>query len=93
MPRTRPIGAVASECDWPLEVWQNPIAPDELFFAQTKLGGGSDVRTAGEFTDSNLLADQTLDEYRVLHFATHGLVSAPRPGCPARPALPGARPH
>jgi hypothetical protein len=88
VPRTRPIGAVASECDWPLATWQAPISPDELFFAQGKLGrGGSDVRTAAQFTDSALLADPTLDEYRVLHFATHGLVTAPRPGCPARPAL------
>ena len=88
VPRARPVGAVATECDWPLEVWQNPITPDELFFAQAKLDrGGSDVRTDGQFTDSELLADPTLDEYRILHFATHGLVSAPRPGCPARPAL------
>ena len=88
VPRSRPIGAVATECDWPIETWQSPIAPDELFFAQGKLSrGGGDVRTDGQFTDSALLADKTLDDYRVLHFATHGLVTAPRPGCPARPAL------
>jgi hypothetical protein len=88
VPRTRPIGAVATECDWPIETWQAPIAPDELFFAQTKLDrGGSEVRTDGQFSDTALLSDPTLDEYRVLHFATHGLVTAPRPGCPARPAL------
>ena len=86
--RTRPIGAVATECDWPIETWQAPIAPDELFFAQTKLDrGGSEVRTDAQFSDTALLADPTLDEYRVLHFATHGLVTAPRPDCPARPAL------
>ncbi len=28
-----------------------------------------------------------LDEYRILHFATHGLVTAPQPDCPPRPAL------
>ncbi len=88
VPRTRPIGAVATECDWPIETWQAPISPDELFFAQGKLvRGGGDVRTDAQFTDSALLADTTLDQYRVLHFATHGLVTAPRPGCPARPAL------
>ena len=86
--RTRPVGAVATECDWPIEAWQNPISPDELFFAQSKLvRGGGDVRTDAQFTDTELLADTTLDQYRVLHFATHGLVTAPRPGCPARPAL------
>ena len=88
VPRTRPVGAVASECDWPIETWQSPIAPDELYFAQSRLDrGGSDVRTDAQFTDSALLADQSLDDYRILHFATHGLVTAPRPGCPARPAL------
>ena len=87
-PSTRPVGAVATECDWPLAQWQAPISPDELFFAQTKLDrGGSEVRTGAQFTDTNLLTDPTLDEYRILHFATHGLVTAPRPDCPARPAL------
>jgi len=28
-----------------------------------------------------------MSEYRILHFATHGLVTAPRPSCPAKPAL------
>ena len=84
----RPLGAVATECDWPIAVWQHPIAPDELLFAQTKFGGGSSgVLTGSQFTDSALLSDQSLDEYKILHFATHGLVSAPRAGCPARPAL------
>ena len=86
--RTRPIGAVATECDWPIEVWQHPISADELLFAQAKFPhGGGDVRTGAAFNDSALLADRALDQYKVLHFATHGLVSAPRPGCPARPAL------
>jgi CHAT domain-containing protein len=88
IPAARPVGVVATECDWPLAVWQNPISPAELLFAQQELGRGmSEVRTDQQFTDSELLADRTLDQYRVLHFATHGLVSAPRPGCPARPAL------
>ena len=43
--------------------------------------------TGAAFTDSALLSDAKLDDYRVLHFATHGLVTAPRPDCPARPAL------
>jgi CHAT domain-containing protein len=28
-----------------------------------------------------------LADYRILHFATHGLVTAPQPQCPPRPAL------
>jgi len=28
-----------------------------------------------------------LSEYRILHFATHGLVTPPNPACPAKPAL------
>jgi CHAT domain-containing protein len=86
--QTRPVGAVATECDWPLAVWQRPIAADELVFAQSRLqAGASEVRTGAQFTDSELLADKTLDQYKIVHFATHGLVSAPRRGCPARPAL------
>ena len=88
IPPARPVGVVATECDWPLSVWQRPISAEELVFAQSKLpAGSSDVRTDLRFTDSELLADSTLDQYKVVHFATHGLVSAPRKGCPARPAL------
>lgn len=87
-PGARPVAAVADQCDWPLATWQNPISADELFFAQQKLSqGGSAVRTDAQFSDSALLADNDLDQYRVVHFATHGLVTAPRPDCPARPAL------
>ena len=34
-----------------------------------------------------MLNNDQLDNYRILHFATHGLVTAPRPDCPPRPAL------
>ncbi|WP_408587630.1 CHAT domain-containing protein [Novosphingobium sp.] len=87
VPPFRPITAVADECDWPLATWQRPISADELVFAQKTMGGASDVRTDRAFSDSELLSDKALDQYRVLHFATHGLVTAPRPDCPARPAL------
>ncbi|WP_225206646.1 CHAT domain-containing protein [Novosphingobium huizhouense] len=87
VPAFRPVAAVADECDWPLVTWQRPIAADELVFARQTIGGASDVRTDATFSDSALLSDKTLDQYRVLHFATHGLVTAPRADCPARPAL------
>lgn len=87
-PAARPVAAVADECDWPLATWMNPISADELLYAQQKLNrGGSTVRTDAAFNDTALLGEQDLDQYRVLHFATHGLVTAPRAGCPARPAL------
>lgn len=87
VPRFRPVTAVADECDWPLATWQRPIAADELVFAKQTIGGASEVRTDAAFNDSALLGENGLDQYRVLHFATHGLVTAPRPSCPARPAL------
>ncbi len=87
VPQQRPLAAVADSCDWPLSVWQRPVKADELLFAARTIGGASAVRTGSSFTDTALLADPALDQYRVLHFATHGLVSAPRKDCPARPAL------
>ena len=79
---------MADECDWPLTTWERPIAADELHFARAALGAANgNVISGAAFTDTGLLADPTLDDYRVLHFATHGLVTAPRPECPARPAL------
>jgi len=88
VPKARPLAAVADQCDWPLATWQSPIKPDELFFARSKLNrGASEVKIKGDFSDSALLSNRDLDQYRVLHFATHGLVTAPRADCPARPAL------
>ncbi|WP_156681145.1 CHAT domain-containing protein [Sphingomonas profundi] len=78
----------ASECDWPPEVWKNPIQPTELMLASQIIGKArSEVLTDAAFTDTALKARTDLNRYRVLHFATHGLVTAPRPQCPARPAL------
>lgn len=88
IPAFRPVTAVADECDWPLGVWQHPISPDELYFAKSQLDPvNGNVITDQPFSDTELLARTDLDQYRIIHFATHGLVSAPRPDCPARPAL------
>ncbi|QDP19650.1 CHAT domain-containing protein [Sphingomonas xanthus] len=86
---TRPVTAVADECDWPIAIWQAPISADELRQAEARFGPDqSRLLTGAEFTDAALLAQSDrLDQYRVLHFATHGLVTSPRPDCPARPAL------
>jgi CHAT domain-containing protein len=85
---SRPVAAVADECDWPLTTWQAPISPAELAIGQAAFGpANSTVVTGDAFTDTALLNDPNLDNYRILHFATHGLVTAPRPDCPPRPAL------
>ncbi|MGZ8313200.1 MAG: CHAT domain-containing protein, partial [Allosphingosinicella sp.] len=49
--------------------------------------GGAEIVTGAAFSDSALRARTDLDRFRILHFATHGLVSGPRPQCPAQPAL------
>ena len=86
---TRPVTAVADECDWPIAMWQAPISAEELRVAEARFGDAqADLVTGAAFNDAALLkGSDNLDQYRVLHFATHGLVTAPRPDCPARPAL------
>ena len=86
---TRPMAAVADECDWPIALWQAPISADELKLAEARFGPQqSRIVTGAAFNDAALLSgSDSLDQYRILHFATHGLVTAPRPDCPARPAL------
>ena len=86
---TRPMAAVADECDWPIAMWQAPISAEELRVAEARFGPAqSELVTGAAFNDAALLrSSDDLDQYRVLHFATHGLVTAPRPDCPARPAL------
>ena len=84
----KPVAAVADDCDWPVQQWQTPISPAELTLASAIFGpSNSKLLTGAAFTDTALLQDNQLDNYRILHFATHGLVTAPRPDCPPRPAL------
>ncbi|HAU21811.1 MAG TPA: CHAT domain-containing protein, partial [Erythrobacter sp.] len=78
--------ASTEACTWPVNTWGKPISADELYFAAGKFGSG-DVMTDEAFTDTALLNSQEINDYRVVHFATHGLVTAPRPGCPPSPAL------
>jgi CHAT domain-containing protein len=75
-------------CDVPLASWNHPIPDDELILAAQTLGAArSDVVTRGAFTDTAIEGRDDLDMFRIVHFATHGLVTPPRPGCPAQPAL------
>jgi len=81
-------GAGAIDCTWPLSEWNKPIAATELRQAATEVGAGNGQVVIGNaFTDTAVRSRTDLADYRILHFATHGLVTAPRPECPARPAL------
>lgn len=81
-------GGVGSGCDWPLAEWNQPIAPTELYSARDLIGTDqSEVVTGAAFTDHSLRQRSDLSNYRILHFATHGLVTPPRPECPTKPAL------
>jgi CHAT domain-containing protein/tetratricopeptide (TPR) repeat protein len=87
--RTRALFAPdAPECNWPRAAWNNPISADELKLAQSIIGvDRSAIVIDGAFTDTDILARKDLSDYRIIHFATHGLVTGPRPECPAQPAL------
>lgn len=85
--RTRSALQGSENCLWSPGLWASPIRADELFDAAGILGGGSAVVTGEDFTDTAIGAREDLGDYRILHFATHGLVTAPRPDCPPRPAL------
>ena len=85
--RTRAVLEGGEQCQWSPNIWANPIKADELREAAARFAGASQVLTGVAFTDTAIQSLDTLDEYRILHFATHGLVTAPKPGCPPRPAL------
>lgn len=77
----------AAGCGWPLSQWAKPISAAELRTAEQAIGPGAEIVTGQAFSDAAIKARGDLAQYRILHFATHGLVTAPRPECPARPAL------
>ncbi len=75
-------------CDWGLSLWSKPISSAELKLASKLLGGiGNEVIIEAEYSDTMLRDRADLKDFRIIQFATHGLVTAPKPGCPARPAL------
>ncbi len=77
-----------NNCEWNRSLWNNPIDDAELVTAANLIGASqSEIVTEGGFTDTMLMGRDNLDEYRVLHFATHGLVTPPNPDCDANPAL------
>ncbi len=75
-------------CNWPASFWANPISGAELKLGANQLGiSASELLTGGAFTDTALRDRRDLSDFRVIHFATHGLVTAPNPECPAQPSL------
>jgi CHAT domain-containing protein len=85
--RSGESAAIDADCTWPLSTWNQPISPRELTEAASLLSGKADLMTGAKFTDEAIKARPDLDAFRIVHFATHGLVTAPRVGCPVRPAL------
>ena len=77
------------ECALPLTNWARPISAKELEVASAILDkdGATALITGDQFTDKAIEARGDLDQYRILHFATHGVVTSRAPQCPAQPAL------
>jgi len=88
---TRGADRVQAGCSWSLGVWNRPISARELRVAgdAAAMGrtGEAEIVTGDAFTDTGIMARSDLNQFRILHFATHGLTAPPRPECPARPAL------
>jgi CHAT domain-containing protein len=74
-----------------LSSWSHPISAKELQVASAILQpydpGGVQVVTGEGFTDTGIENRSDLDQYRILHFATHGVVTSRAAKCPAQPAL------
>ena len=88
-PEIRAVIASGNDnCGWEAAIWNNPIDDAELITAQNIIGAGtSELITGAAFTDASIREKSDLDQFRILHFATHGLVTPPNTDCPARPAL------
>lgn len=83
--------ALDRDCILPLASWTHPISARELEAAASILRqfdpNGVEVVTRDQFTDTGLEARSDLNQYRILHFATHGVVTARAAKCAAQPAL------
>lgn len=94
-PATSAMGLVPAaadrDCILPLSSWANPISGRELETAGSIIRkidpNGVEILTRDQFTDTGLAARTDLDQYRILHFATHGVVTARAAKCAAQPAL------
>lgn len=88
---TRSVSGAGEDCLWSPAIWDNPISSEELYSAASRFAGDdlgqSEVIAKADFTDDRIKEKADLKQYRIVHFATHGLVTAPKPQCPPRPAL------
>ncbi len=79
------------DCILPLSSWSRPISGRELHVAGDIMSqidpNGVQIVTGDGFTDTAIDNRKDLDQYRIIHFATHGVVTATRPKCPTQPAL------
>jgi CHAT domain-containing protein len=85
------LSAADRDCLLPLSSWDHPISAKELETAASILKTldptGVQIVTGDQFTDTGLQARTDLNQYRILHFATHGVVTARAAKCAAQPAL------
>ena len=83
--------AADRDCSLPISNWEHPISAKELQVASSILQPydptGVQVITGDGFTDTALEGRSDLDQYRIIHFATHGVVTSRAAKCPAQPAL------
>lgn len=83
--------AADRDCLLPLSSWSHPISARELEVAGSILRkfdpNGVEIVTRDQFTDTGLRERTDLAHYRILHFATHGVVTARAAKCAAQPAL------
>jgi CHAT domain-containing protein len=79
------------DCLLPMSSWSHPISARELQVASSILQGSdpnnAQIVTGNNFTDTGLEERKDLDDYRIIHFATHGVVTSRAAKCAAQPAL------
>ena len=79
------------DCTLPLSSWSNPISAKELQTASGILSQGNpnstQIITRDQFTDTGIEQRKDLSDFRILHFATHGVVTSRAAKCAAQPAL------
>ena len=86
------VPAIADrDCVLPMSSWESPISPQELRTAGDIFSridpDGVMILTQDGFTDTALKERTDLEDYRIIHFATHGVVTARAAKCAAQPAL------